>query len=565
MSNKTTTKDAPSMRTTPPVSGRLVLQWVFVVSYLLVFLWSWNKLNMSVFGFFSDLGNVGNLFKRMYPPDFGDMGRIVEAMVETVWMALLGTVGAVILSYPLALAAAHNTTKSRILRAISRGVITLSRAVPEIILAAIFVAAFGPGPFSGILALALHSIGMIGRLFADAIETATEQPREAVVSVGATKRQTTRSAILPQALPSMIATSLFRFEINLRGSAILGLVGAGGIGQIISESLETIQYRPALAAVLVLFVVILAIEIVSTSVRQSLIGEAANLQLSAQRYSFLKKMFQRRDARVNKTATAERRLSPPWTSERLFRTTMLASAVVLVVAAIVTVNVDWFRAIANFDQISIVLKQMFPPSFSGERSNVFTGLIESFAISVVSTTLGVAVALPLGVAMARNINVRRWFSTFMRMFVLALRGIPELIIAVIFVSAMGLGAVPGTLALSVTVAVFAAKLFADTMEEVSPAPREAVVSVGATRPQEFISSVVPQFVSPFVAHFFYLLDVFFRSSTVLGIVGGGGIGFLLLQSIRVFEFQLTTTIVLGVYVIVLSIEWLGLGVRRLYR
>lgn len=554
-----------TMRTTPPVSTRLVLQWVFFVSYALVFLWSWNRLDMSVFGFFSDLGNVGNLFKRMYPPNFDDLNRIVEAMIETVWMALLGTVGAVILSYPLALAAAHNTTRGKAFRAISRGVITLSRAVPEIILAAIFVAAFGPGPFAGILALALHSIGMIGRLFADAIETATEPPREAVVSVGATKRQTTRSAILPQALPSMIATALFRFEINLRGSAILGLVGAGGIGAIISESLETIQYRPALAAVSVLFVVILAIEIASTSIRRSLIGEAANLQLNAQRQSLLRRYFLRRDARVNDAARQERRVSPPWTSERIFRMSMLAVAVVLVVAAIITVNVDWFRAIGNIDQISIVLKQMFPPSFSGERSNVFTGLIESFAISVVSTTLGVVVALPLGVAMARNINVRRWFSTFMRLLVLALRGIPELIIAVIFVSAMGLGAVPGTLALSVTVAVFAAKLFADTLEEVSPSPREAVVSVGATRPQEFVSAVVTQFVSPFVAHFFYLLDVFFRSSTVLGIVGGGGIGFLLLQSIRVFEFQLTTTIVLGVYLIVLAIEWLGLGVRRLYR
>jgi phosphonate transport system permease protein len=554
-----------TMRTTPPVSTRLVLQWVFFVSYALVFLWSWNRLDISIFGFFSDLGNVGNLFKRMYPPNFDDLNRIVEAMIETIWMALLGTVGAVILSYPLALAAAHNTTRGKAFRAISRGVITLSRAVPEIILAAIFVAAFGPGPFSGILALALHSIGMIGRLFADAIETATEPPREAVMSVGATKRQTTRSAILPQALPSMIATALFRFEINLRGSAILGLVGAGGIGAIISESLETIQYRPALAAVSVLFVVILTIEIASTSIRRSLIGEAANLQLNAQRQSLLRRYFLRRDARVNDAAREERRVSPPWTSERIFRMSMLAFAVFLIVVAIITVNVDWFRAIGNIDQISIVLKQMFPPSFSGERSNVFAGLIESFAISVVSTTLGVVVALPLGVAMARNINIRRWFSTFMRLLVLALRGIPELIIAVIFVSAMGLGAVPGTLALSVTVAVFAAKLFADTLEEVSPSPREAVVSVGATRPQEFVSAVVTQFVSPFVAHFFYLLDVFFRSSTVLGIVGGGGIGFLLLQSIRVFEFQLTTTIVLGVYLIVLAIEWLGLGVRRLYR
>jgi phosphonate transport system permease protein len=432
-------------------------------------------------------------------------------------------------------------------------------------LAAIFVAAFGPGPFPGILALALHSIGMIGRLFADAIENAAESPREAVVSVGTTKRQTIRSAILPQAFPSMIATSLFRFEINLRGSAILGLVGAGGIGQLISEALETIQYKPALAAVAVLFVVILAIEVASTSVRRSLIGEAANLQLSAQRRSWFRDRLIKRDSRVNEVATRQRQLTPPWTSERIFRVSMAAFFGVLFVVAILTVNVSWFDAFGNIGDISIVLKQMVPPSFRGERSMVISGLVESFAIAVVSTTIGVLVALPLAVLMARNINIRKWFATFMRIFVLALRGIPELIIAVIFVSAMGLGAVPGTLALSVTVAVFGAKLFADSLEEVSPAPREAVVSVGASRFQEFVSSVIPQFVSPFVSHFFYLLDVFFRSSTVLGIVGGGGIGFLLLQSIRVFEFKLTTMIILGVFLIVLAIEWLGLMLRRLYR
>jgi len=153
----------------------------------------------------------------------------------------------------------------------------------------------------------------------------------------------------------------------------------------------------------------------------------------------------------------------------------------------------------------------------------------------------------------------------MRIIVLAVRGIPELIIAVIFVSAMGLGPVSGTLAMSIAVMVFGGKLFADSLEEVSPAPREALVSVGASRSQEFVSAVIPQFVPSFIAHLFYMFDVFFRSSTILGIVGGGGIGFLLISSIRVYEFQLTLTIIIAVFAIVLVIEWLGLIIKRLYR
>jgi phosphonate transport system permease protein len=520
---------------------------------------------MSIFGFFSDFQNVINLFGRMYPPDFAEISTVISAMVETLWIALLGTLGAVILSYPLALLAASNTTPNRALRAFSRGAITLSRAVPEIILAAIFVVAFGTGPFPGVLALALHSIGMIGRLFADALENADEAPREALMAVGSTKRQTIRSSLIPQALPSMIATALFRFEINLRGSAVLGLVGAGGIGTIISESLETVQYRPALAAVTVLFVVILLTELASNAIRQSLIGTAANIGLQSQHTRLWARLKQRRDTQVLNDSLARRSIVQPWTSERLFRLGAMSVVTILILVAITTVDINWFQMLGNIDRVQIVLKQMVPPSFAGERSMLISGLIESVAISIVATTLGVMVALPVGVLMARNLNVRKWFSTLMRIIVLAVRGIPELIIAVIFVSAMGLGPVSGTLAMSIAVMVFGGKLFADSLEEVSPAPREALVSVGASRSQEFVSAVIPQFVPSFIAHLFYMFDVFFRSSTILGIVGGGGIGFLLISSIRVYEFQLTLTIIIAVFAIVLVIEWLGLIIKRLYR
>ena len=550
----------------PQVGLRGGLKIAFVVVLAISFLWSWNRLNMSILGFFEDLGNVGNLFRRMYPPDFSDFGRIIRAMLETIWMALLGTVGAVILSYPLALGAARNTTPHPAIRNACRTIITLSRAVPELILAAIFVAAFGPGPFPGILGLALHSIGMIGKLFAEAFEEAADEPREAVESVGSTRRQVIRSSVMPQALPSMIATALFRFEINLRGSSVLGLVGAGGIGIIISESLENIQYKPALASVAVLFVVILVIELLSMSVRRSLIGESANLSLSARRpRGFISQAILKRDVRVGIKAVEEKELNPPWTSTRLFRTSVFVFFAGLVMISILSVDINWISTFGNIDRINIVLKQMFPPSFAGESTLLISGLVESLAISIVATVLGVLVALPLAAAMARNVNLRRSLVTMLRMFVLALRGIPELIIAVIFVSAMGLGPVPGTLALTVTVVVFAAKLFADSLEEVNPAPREATISVGATRGQEFVSAVIPQFLSPFIANLFYLFDVYFRSSTVLGIVGGGGIGYLLIQSIRVFQFRVTTMIVIFVFLIVLAIEYLGLGVKRLFR
>ena len=555
---------ASTQRTTPPFTRRSLLQVLSIVAGVVAIIWAWNRLNMSILSFFDDLQNVVNLFKRMYPPDFSNTSRIISLTLETLWIALLGTFGAVLLSYPLAIGASVNTTTHPIIRFVCRGIITLSRAVPELILAAIFVAAYGPGPFCGILALALHSIGMIGRLFSDAIEEANESAGDAVTAVGATRRQRIRSAVIPQSLPSFISTALFRLEINIRGSAVLGLVGAGGVGQVISESLETIQYKPALAAVLVVFIVILAVEMLSTSVRQSLIGVEATQNQNRSRRR-ITSFINRRDAKVNSRAYESGQLSPPWTFERVFRLSVLVIAVGLVIYSLLSIDINWIYAYHNSHKMTKIVRQMFPPGAGGESALLVKGLVESMAISIVSTFLGVLVALPLGVLMARNINVKRWFSFGTRISVLALRGIPELIIAVIFVSAMGLGPVPGTLALSVTVAVFAAKLFADSLEEVSPAPRDAVVAVGASRIQEFFSAVIPQFISPFVSNLFYLLDVYFRSSTVLGIVGGGGIGYLLIQSIKVYQFKITMAIVLSIYVIVLAIEWLGNGMRRLYK
>jgi phosphonate transport system permease protein len=186
---------------------------------------------------------------------------------------------------------------------------------------------------------------------------------------------------------------------------------------------------------------------------------------------------------------------------------------------------------------------------------------ESIAIAFISTTLGLFIAIPLGLLSSRNIVVRKAVFVGTRSMLVVLRGIPELIIAVLFVSAMGLGPVPGTLALTLVTAFFMSKLIADTFEEVDPSPREAIFATGATRVQELFGSVLPQAMPALVSQILYMLDVNLRSSTVLGIVGGGGIGFLLLGSIRVFEFGTTGAVVLSIFVVVYAIELIGSWVR----
>lgn len=555
---------ATKERLSPPITATQVQLFVFTVACLVAFVWSWIFLGMSFSGITSSFGDVGRLVKRMVPPDFSNLSNIIDATIETVWMAVMGTAGAIVLSFPLALGAARNTSPHPTVRYVCRTVISLTRAVPDLVLGAVFVSALSIGPLPGVLALAIHSIGMVGKLFADAIEQAAEAPREATISVGATRRQTTRASILPQAMPSMIATALFRLEINIRASSVLGLVGAGGIGVLIQTSLRSLDYEAALGAVAVIFVVVTVVELLSVRIRSAILGEAAAMAQSP-RHGWLSQRIIARDTRVNKRSFETRALSPPWTWDRMFSTATISGFLLALVVAILTIDIDWARSIPLMPQIITVFGDLFPPDFTTVRSEMVTGIVESVVIAVIATGLGLLIALPLSLLAARNIMTKRILSTVTRLVMLAFRGIPELIIAVIFVSAMGLGPVPGTLALTVVTASFSAKLFAEALEEVDAAPREAVVAVGAGKIQEFFASVVPQFMPAFTGHFLYILDVNLRSSTVLGIVGGGGIGFLLLNSMRVLEFQTTGAIVMAIFGIVLAIELIGNWVRQLLR
>jgi len=555
---------ATKERLSPPITATQVQLFVFTVACLVAFVWSWIFLGMSFSGITSSFGDVGRLVKRMVPPDFSNLSNIVDATIETVWMAVMGTAGAIVLSFPLALGAARNTSPHPTVRYVCRTVISLTRAVPDLVLGAVFVSALSIGPLPGVLALAIHSIGMVGKLFADAIEQAAEAPREATISVGATRRQTTRASILPQAMPSMIATALFRLEINIRASSVLGLVGAGGIGVLIQTALRSLDYESALGAVAVIFVVVTVVELLSVRIRSAILGDAAALAQSA-RHGWFSQRIIARDTRVNKKSFETRALSPPWTWDRMFSTATISGFLLALVVAILTIDIDWARSIPLMPQIITVFGDLFPPDFTTVRSEMVTGIVESVVIAVIATGLGLLIAFPLSLLAARNIMTKRILSTVTRLVMLAFRGIPELIIAVIFVSAMGLGPVPGTLALTVVTASFSAKLFAEALEEVDAAPREAVLAVGAGKIQEFFASVVPQFMPAFTGHFLYILDVNLRSSTVLGIVGGGGIGFLLLNSMRVLEFQTTGAIVMAIFGIVLAIELIGNWVRQLLR
>jgi phosphonate transport system permease protein len=245
--------------------------WLGLVVLILLG-WSFSGLEIDGGRLMSLPKTVARMFGRFFPPDV-EYGRqsVVPAVLESIQIAWFGTLVGATLSLPLGLLASANLFP-RATRLV-KPVLAAVRAVPELLLAIYFVPVVGLGAFAGTLAVGLHSIGTLGKLTADVVESMDERPIEAVAASGGGALAILRFAVLPQVLPEIIALWLFRFEISLRASAVLGVVGAGGIGGVLLNTLRYREFGRAGAVVVLTVVVVLVIDAVSGSIRERLVRE----------------------------------------------------------------------------------------------------------------------------------------------------------------------------------------------------------------------------------------------------------------------------------------------------
>jgi len=246
---------------------------IIPVLFTLFFVWSIISTDFSIRDLISGYPHLADFIGCMFPPAWDVFIPLLHPALETIQMAFLGTVFAVILSVPVALFAASNISPSKPLKTLARGIIATTRTVPDIVFALIFVSAVGLGPFPGILALSIHSVGMLGKLYAEAVEEIDPGPMEAVEAVGASKLQAVYYAVLPQVTPSFVAATLYRFDINVRSSIVLGLVGAGGIGFELIMAMRLFRYHEMSTILIIIFIVVMFAEWASNSIRTHVIGE----------------------------------------------------------------------------------------------------------------------------------------------------------------------------------------------------------------------------------------------------------------------------------------------------
>jgi phosphonate transport system permease protein len=486
------------------------------------------------------------------PPAHGAefLASLWRPLAETVAIAVLGISLAIALALPLSVLAASPEVFSperpgvvrRALHHLARLLLNLMRSIPELIWALLFVRAVGIGAAPGVLAIGIGYAGILGKVFAEIFESVPRAPAHALAGLGATPARGFTFGILPGAAPMLASYSLYRLDCAMRASAILGLVGAGGVGQQIELSMKMFAYDEVATLVAVLFLLVAAVDRSSTYVRRRIHASAA--------------------------------LFPHGPSGLWRRLGGVAGYALVLAGCAFVLELPWeeLLSLEALLQMGALVTSMFPPdlhwAFLGEAAPLVG---ETLAVSVLGTALaavgGLLLAYPAvhrdGQGEAAAMRLVRGAVGRMCQALLNLgRTLPELLWALLFIFALGLGPFAGALALAVHTAGVLGRLYAEALEEVPRAPYQAMRGLGASHLSATVFAVLPQAFPQLVAYTLYRWEVNIRASTVLGVVGAGGIGTALHVSLSLFDHHRTSSWVILIVVMVTVVDALSGWLRR---
>ncbi|MBA2673905.1 phosphonate ABC transporter, permease protein PhnE [Ramlibacter sp.] len=231
---------------------------------------SWKGADMRPLDLLRDSANMATYAASFFPPDFHEWRGYLQEMLVTVQIALWGTVLAVVCAVPLGLLSSANIVPAWVYQPVRR-LMDAARAINEMVFAMLFIVAVGLGPFAGVLALWVHTTGILAKLFSEAVEAIDPQPVEGIRATGASALEEILFGVLPQVLPLWISYALYRFESNVRSASVVGMVGAGGIGVVLWEIIRGFQYAQTCAVMLIIVGTVTAIDMVSARIRKALI------------------------------------------------------------------------------------------------------------------------------------------------------------------------------------------------------------------------------------------------------------------------------------------------------
>ncbi len=506
-----------------------------------------------------DLRALANFAHGLLPPDLSPafLRVVAVATVRTLGIAIAGTALAIAFGLPLGLLATPGLWRRGPLVAGERrgpsaalswaagSLARFLRAVPDLVWALLFVVGFGLGPLPGTLALGVNTAGVLARVYADLFEAVPPGPVLALHATGASRLQAFAAAIWPQARPSLVAYTLYAFECNVRAAAVLGFVGAGGIGQEINLSMRLFEYGQVTT-------------LLATFIALVLITDAASRRLRGR--------FQRNAVHGSGVLRAP--------VEVHARGRTLPALLWMALLAVAFQQAGFLDASAPA-HLGRFAAQLFPPDLTpGFLAGVIEPLWQTVAISVVGTALGIALGALLAIPAAATLvlddrdpapvpgRAPRMAAYAAARFLLALlRSIPELIWVLLCIVAFGVGAFAGAAALGLHTAGVLGKLYAETLEEVPEGPVEELRAIGATPLQRLAWAMWPQARETLASYTLLRWETNLRLSTLVGLVGGGGLGLALYNDLQLGWYQQVTTLVLVIYLLVVATDFLANRLR----
>jgi phosphonate transport system permease protein len=249
-----------------PALGKLLI-WGIVLAILAG---SWTGADMRPLELLRDSGNMATYAASFFPPDFREWRIYLQEMIVTLQIAVWGTALAVVCAVPLGLLSSSNIAPWWIHQPVRR-LMDAARAINEMVFAMLFVVAVGLGPFAGVLALFVHTTGILSKLFSEAVEAIDPQPVEGIRATGAHVLEEIVFGVLPQVMPLWISYTLYRLESNVRSATVVGMVGAGGIGVVLWEVIRGFQYAQSCAVLLMIVLTVIAIDVISSRLRKMFI------------------------------------------------------------------------------------------------------------------------------------------------------------------------------------------------------------------------------------------------------------------------------------------------------
>ncbi|SEK32877.1 phosphonate transport system permease protein [Roseateles sp. YR242] len=459
---------------------------------------------------------------------------------RTVAMASAGLALAWVIAIPLALLGTARLSVSALtgrmgplpagLRFIIRTVLVVLRSVPEMVWALMLVRVIGLGPGAGVLAIALTYGGMLGKVYAEILESADGAPTQALLRNGAGRLQAFFFGTLPGCADELVSYTVYRWECAIRTSVVLGFVGAGGLGQQLDNANKMLAGHEVITLLLVFMALVAAADRVSAWLRPS---------------------------RGAQEEGGHRRPSP-----RLGLWVLLAALCVMFVASFATLpmhGAQWlsFSALAQMGQF---LAEFFPPQLAPAfLRRVGQGALETLAMSALGSALAAVAGLGLALLASRPRGALRLLT---RLLLNALRSVPELVWASMLLIAAGLGPMPGTLALALHTTGVLGRLMAEALENAPPQNALALRWAGAARWQVFLFATLPQAAPQLLSYTLYCWENNIRAATVLGVVGAGGLGQMLTVHLGLFQMRETGTVVLAMLALVMVVDAGSYAARR---